>query len=152
MIAIRPGNLDNDAARQLISDLDDELNRIYPEEGANFLDLDPAEVRGGRGAFFIAWAGEEALGCGAMRLRDAQTAEIKRMYVKPSARARGVGSRLLAALEDRARDLGARQVVLEAGDRQASAIALYVRAGYSRIAPFGEYADAPLSVCMAKDL
>jgi GNAT superfamily N-acetyltransferase len=65
--------------------------------------------------------------------------EIKRMYVSPDARGRGIGRAVLAAL-------------LETGLRQGEALALYERAGFSRIPAFGEYASSPLSVCMAKDL
>jgi GNAT superfamily N-acetyltransferase len=151
-IEIRREGLDCDAARKLIGELDAELNRLYPEEGANFLLLDTAEVEEGRGAFLVAWAGNEPVGCGAVRLRDARTAEIKRMYVVPSARGRGAGVQLLAMLETEARRLGAHRAVLETGERQLAALALYARAGYVVIPAFDEYAGAPHSLCMAKAL
>jgi GNAT superfamily N-acetyltransferase len=151
-IEIRREDLGGDAARKLIGELDAELNRLYPEEGANFLLLDAAEVEEGRGAFFVAWAGTAALGCGAVRLRDARTAEIKRMYVVPSARGHGAGVRILAMLETEARRLGARRAVLETGERQPAALALYARAGYVVVPAFDEYAGAPHSLCMAKAL
>jgi GNAT superfamily N-acetyltransferase len=59
---------------------------------------------------------------------------------------------VLAVLEERARGLGATRLVLETGTRQPEAIALYVRSGFSRIEPFGEYVGEPLSVCMGKSL
>jgi GNAT superfamily N-acetyltransferase len=151
-IEIRREHLGGDAARKLIGELDAELNRLYPEEGANFLLLDAAEVEEGRGAFLVARTGKEPVGCGAVRLRDTHTAEIKRMYVVPSARGRGIGVQVLAMLETEARRLGARRAVLETGERQPAALALYARAGYVVIPAFDEYAGAHHSLCMAKAL
>jgi putative acetyltransferase len=59
---------------------------------------------------------------------------------------------LLAALEAEAQTLGLSRLVLETGVRQREAIALYRRAGFVDVTPFGEYVSSPLSVCMAKDL
>ena len=67
-------------------------------------------------------------------------------------RGRGVGRALLAALEDEARSLGAKRLVLETGERMREAVALYERTGFTVIPPFGEYVGAPLSLCMAKEL
>lgn len=137
-------------ALALIHALNAELSARYPEQGANHFRLDPEEVAEPRGAFLIAYNGSEAVGCGAIRRLDEDTAEIKRMYVTPQARGRGVGRRLLAALEAEARRLHVSRIVLETGQRQPDALALYARAGFVRIPPFGEYARSPLSVCMAK--
>lgn len=139
-------------ARALIEALNAELSSRYPEEGANHFRLDAEEVVDGRGAFLIAAVAGKPVGCGAVRRIEARTAEIKRMYVNPAERSRGVGRALLAALETEARALGMARLVLETGLRQPEANALYERAGFSRIAPFGEYVGSPLSVCMAKDL
>jgi GNAT superfamily N-acetyltransferase len=73
------------------------------------------------------------------------------MFVVPPARGRGVGGRILAALEDWAASAGMTRLVLEAGDRQREAIRLYERAGFVAIPCFGEYdADAVLSQCFEK--
>jgi GNAT superfamily N-acetyltransferase len=85
---------------------------------------------------------DEALGCGALRALAADAAEVKRMYVAPSARGRGVAKALLAALEDAARERGWTTLRLETGPRQPEAIGLYSRAGYRPIAAFGAYVDA----------
>ena len=139
-------------AQTLIDALNAELTSRYPEEGARHFRVDPDEVAEGRGAFLIASRSGQPMGCGAVRRIDARTAEIKRMYVSPEARGGGVGRALLRALEAEARTLGISRLVLETGVRQPEAIALYQRAGFSRIAPFGEYVGSPLSVCMAKDV
>ncbi len=143
------------AAQLLIGALNAELEGRYPEEGANFFRLDADEVREGRGGFFVAYISGEPVGCGAVRRTDPGVAEIKRMYVAPAARGRGVGRQIFVALEAEARRLGVRRLVLETGPRQPEAIALYERAGFVQIPLYGEYRDTPhpeLSVCMAKDL
>jgi len=137
-------------AQELIAALNAELRAMYPEEGANHFRLDPGEVAPGNGAFLVARAGDTLVGCGATRRLDAVTFELKRMFVRPVARGRGVGATVLAALLAEARTLGATRVVLETGVRQAEAIALYRRAGFDDIPAFGEYIDSPLSVCLAK--
>lgn len=146
--------LDTPTARELIGELNVELARQYPEEGANHFRLDPDEVAPGRGAFLVAEDTESgrAFGCGAIRVLTPDTAELKRMYVRPVARGRGVGSRLLRALEERAVALGVERLVLETGTRQVPALGLYYGAGYAEIERFGEYADSPLSMCLAKPL
>jgi GNAT superfamily N-acetyltransferase len=140
------------AARLLIEALNAELSRRYPEEGATHFRLDPDEVADGQGAFLMASSSGRPVGCGAVRRIEARTGEIKRMYVSPDARGRGIGRAVLAALEAEARALGIARLVLETGLRQGEALALYERAGFSRIPPFGEYVNSPLSVCMGKDL
>jgi GNAT superfamily N-acetyltransferase len=142
-------------AKQLIGALNAELDDRYPEEGANHFDLAAEEVADGRGAFLVAFLDDEPIGCGAVRRISPTVCEIKRMYVAPSARGRGVGRRILNELESIARRLGASHLVLETGVRQPEALALYTRAGFATIPLFGSYADTPhpeLSVCMAKDL
>jgi putative acetyltransferase len=149
-ILIHDEPLDSPSAAELITQLNHELEERYPEPGANHFRLDPAEVVAGRGAFLIAREAGVALGCGAYREIEPGVAEVKRMYVSPAARGRGVGTALLAALESRALLNGATRFVLETGQRQLEAVALYERAGYRRVAPFGEYVTSPLSLCMAK--
>src|SRR5437899_1964164 len=89
-------------AQELIGLLNAELTATYSEQGATHFRLDPAEVAPGRGGFFVARDGEP-LGCGAVRLIDAQICEVKRMFVKPEARGRGVGRAILDALTGEAR-------------------------------------------------
>ncbi len=149
-ILIHDEPLDSPVATELITQLNRELERRYPEPGANHFRLDASEVVAARGAFLIAREAGVALGCGAYREIEPGVAEVKRMYVSPAARGRGVGTALLAALESRARLHGATRFVLETGQRQREAVALYERAGYRRVAAFGEYVTSPLSLCMAK--
>ena len=84
----------------------------------------------------------QAVGCGALRPLGDGVAEVKRMYVVPTARGRGLSKALLACLEGAAQDRGWTTLRLETGPRQPEAIALYEGAGYEPIVPFGAYAGA----------
>jgi putative acetyltransferase len=132
-------------ARRLIGELDDHLNSLYPPED-NFTELPTAD------AFLIARIDDVAVGCGAVRFLDAETAEVKRMYVAPSARGRGVGRQLLDELEMFARGRGAHRLVLETGPLQIEALAMYERAGFGSTPCWGEYAHGKNSLCFEKVL
>lgn len=151
-VEIRREDLASSVATSLIADLNAELSAMYPEPGATHFRLGPDEVAEGSGAFLVATLGGKPLGCGAVRSIGDGAAELKRMYVAPAWRGRGLGRALLAALAAEARALGARRLVLETGIRQEAAIALYRAAGFEVIPAFGEYTDSPTSVCMGKEL
>jgi putative acetyltransferase len=155
-VEVRREDLRASVVQQLIDALDTELTGRYPEDStAAHFQLDAEEVSEERGAFFLAYLDGDPVGCGGLRRIESGVAEIKRMYVVPGARSRGIGRQILNALEAEARRLGVRRLVLETGPRQPEAIALYRRAGFSPIPLFGEYLAAPhpeFSVCMAKDL
>lgn len=89
------------------------------------------------------------IGCGAFRdlVDERPTVEIKRMYVRPEYRGRKIGQLILRDLETRARERGAVRARLETGTRQPDAVRLYENAGYRRIPNFGDYVDAPASLC-----
>lgn len=145
--------LTDPAVRELIEELNAELRGLYPEEGAVHDRLDPGELAPGEGVLLVAVDDDGGLlGCGAVRLREPGVGEIKRMYVRPHARGRGIASALLAALEAEASALYAERLVLETGERQGEALGLYRRAGYEQIDRFGEYVDSPLSLCMGRTL
>jgi GNAT superfamily N-acetyltransferase len=84
-----------------------------------------------------------ALGCGALRALGDGVAEVKRMYVVPAARGRGVSRAVLGALEDAARERGWTTLRLETGPRQPEAIGLYTSAGYGPVEAFGAYVGDP---------
>jgi putative acetyltransferase len=151
-ITIHREDLTGEVAARLIKALNAELSATYPEEGATHFRLDPEETAEGRGAFLVARIDGVPVACGAIRRIDGETAEIKRMYVSPEARGRGVSRRVLSALEAEAARLQAKRIVLETGPRQHAAIAHYERTGFQRIPAFGEYIGSPLSICMEKRL
>jgi putative acetyltransferase len=103
-----------------------------------------------RSAFLLALVEGSPVGCAALHPIGADFAEVKRMYVLPTVRRRGVARRLLAELEARAAVFGFTALRLETGNRQPEAIALYESSGFRRIAPYGSHADDPLSICFEK--
>jgi len=140
-------------SRALIAELNAELTGMYAEPGASHFSLEPAEVADGRGAFLVTYRDGAPVGCGALRLLDAETAELKRMYIDPGSRGTGLGRRLVAALEAEARTLGVRRLVLETGVRQFAALALYRATGFRPIPLYGEYCLSPeTSVCLGKEV
>jgi putative acetyltransferase len=135
---------------QLIADLDAYQDTLYPPESRHALDL--ATLMQAHVLFAVARDGEgRAAGCGAV-VRHAGHGELKRMYVQPRHRGKGIAKALLALLESKARDAGCTELMLETGPRQPEALALYAAFGYRRRGPFGGYRDDPLSVFMHKAL
>ena len=135
-------------ASALIRALDDELERRYPVNAIH--GLHPDEMVTFPGVFLLARCEGEVVACGAVRPLDAGFAELKRMYVVPSARRRGFARRLLEELEQVARDLDVHVLRLETGVHQPESVALYEGAGYRQIAPYGEYIGNSYSLCYEK--
>jgi GNAT superfamily N-acetyltransferase len=152
VISITAEPFDSDDARRLIAALDSGLAELYsPEQrfGPNFK---AEQIEGNRGTFLVARDGERAVGCGAIRVIEAKTAEAKRMYVEPDYRGKGVGRAVLARLEAAAKELGVERLVLETGVYQEAAIALYQSAGFTQVDCWGEYTSSPTSICFEKYL
>jgi GNAT superfamily N-acetyltransferase len=152
-VTISRASLTAASSRALIAALNAELSAAYSESGANHFRVEAGEVADGKGAFLVARRGEEPVGCGALRLLDAETGELKRMYVAPAARGTGLGRLLVAALEAEARSLGVKRLVLETGVGQHAALVLYGNTGFTPIPLYGEYCLSPdTSVCLGKNL
>jgi GNAT superfamily N-acetyltransferase len=137
-------------ASGMIRELDEELQRRYPVESIH--GLHPDEMVTFPGVFLLARCEGVVVACGAVRPLDGGLAELKRMYVVPSARRRGLARRLLEELEQVARELDVRVLRLETGVNQPESVALYEGAGYAPIAPYGEYIGNTYSLCYEKRL
>ena len=143
--------------QRLVADVQAEYVRLYGSEDSTPLDtgvFDPPQ-----GAFFVGYVDGEPVAMGGWRLRSdvqalgaGRSAEVKRMYVAPAARRRGLARAVLAHLEETAAQAGAEVMVLETGTEQPEAIAMYERAGYRRVESFGYYAWSPKSRCYGKRL
>jgi GNAT superfamily N-acetyltransferase len=152
-VTIERTDLRAEVSRALINALNAELSGAYPEPGATHFGLSAEDVAPGRGAFLVVYCGGTPVGCGAVRLTDSETGELKRMYVAPAVRGKGLGRQLVAALEREGRALGARRLILETGIRQAAAIGLYRGCGFTPIPLYGEYLLSPeTSLCFGKSL
>lgn len=93
-----------------------------------------------------------AVGCGAFREKESNSVEIKRMYVHPDHRKKGIASQVLTELERWAAEIKYPYTVLETGKKQPEAIALYQKSGYSIIPNYPPYENVENSVCMKKTL
>jgi GNAT superfamily N-acetyltransferase len=113
-------------------------------------DSGPSLVHDAR--FLVAELDGRAVGCVAVQPLPGGIGELKRMYVAPEVRGRGVGRRLLHAAEHLAGELGFAALRLETGTRQPEAVALYERSGWTRITPYGYWRDSPESICFEKHL
>jgi putative acetyltransferase len=98
----------------------------------------------------ICYENDLAVGCGSFREINPQTVEIKRMYVNPDYRGKGIASKMLSELELWASELNYSQTILETGINQPEAIALYKKSGYLITENYGQYVGIKNSVCMKK--
>ena len=133
-----------DEVRSLVDELETVLAAEYPPEQRHGLALDAIfqpHIR-----FFLARLRGAAVGCGGVALFP-DFAEVKRMYVRDTARGQGIADAILARIEEEVRTAGLSLLQLETGDRQIAAMRFYARAGFRQCAAFGAYAGmAPQSV------
>jgi GNAT superfamily N-acetyltransferase len=150
-IKIRPARYDEPAVVALLVHVMAELSGRYGGSGDD-TPVDPADFVPPNGAFFVASSSDGPLiGCAGWR-RHGDDAELKRMFTASEARGRGLGRRMLATIEESAREAGCKRVILETGDRQPEAVGLYESAGYTPIDDFGYYAGQEGVLSFAKTL
>ncbi|CAN5584942.1 GNAT family N-acetyltransferase [soil metagenome] len=149
-------NPDDPDFSRLVRALDAELRAMYGEAQDSY---SPLNTLAADTACLVVFSGEQPVATGAFRafassaeLAVPARAEVKRMFVVPAERGRGIARALLSELEAWARERGMRELVLETGPEQKAAMALYERAGFARTPNFGPYVGMPLSVCYAKSL
>lgn len=159
-IVLAAADWDAPAAGGLRNDQQAELRRIYGGD----IEPGPKPSSSDVKVFVLAWevarnvddgagsSGAKAVGCGGLRPLDDTSAEIKRMYVRPSHRGRGLSRRILTELESTALGLGWSRLMLETGPAQIAAMGLYQATGYRRIANFGAYRGNAASLCFEKAL
>ena len=98
----------------------------------------------------VAYLDKVPVGCGAIKQYDEHTMEIKRMFVNPELRGKGIATKVLIELENWVRELNFSKCILETGKRQPEAIRLYQKNGYEIIPNFGQYKNVKSSVCFEK--
>ncbi|MGU3434230.1 GNAT family N-acetyltransferase [Actinomycetes bacterium M1A6_2h] len=158
LLTVSACRLDDPDILEMIEEVQQEYVRRYggPDDTPLFV----GEFVPPAGVMFLAREGDRAVGMGGWRAHEADRdgilagdAEIKRMYVRPSAQRRGIARRVLGEIERSAVLAGRRRLVLETGIAQPEALALYASSGFGPMIPkFGHYRDEPSSVCMVKDL
>jgi GNAT superfamily N-acetyltransferase len=147
-----PEPFDSPDVRALTAAQQEEMRGRYQGEADIGPTREAAMFEPPAGVFLVVRDGERAVACGGIARFDDGRAELKRMYVVPDRRGRGLGRRLLAELESEARRLGYRGLVLETGDRQQEAVGLYESFGYERMPCYPPYDSRALSLCFEKRL
>ena len=140
-----------DDVRQLIGELNQALLALTPAEFCYHMTTE--EMASPDTTVFVAREdGAAAIACGALRRHDGGVGEVKRMYTRPAHQGRGIGGRILDAIEALARTEGISRLVLETGDRHAAAWRVYERGGFARCGAVLDHPDSGYSVFYAKTL
>jgi GNAT superfamily N-acetyltransferase len=152
MPSLSPAAWDDPVVRQLTTAQQDELRIRYEGKGEPGVPPSADDVA----VVLVAHDDDGTpIGCGALRALEPGAAEVKRMFVVPAARGRGVSRLVLAGLEAEALARGWTTLRLETGPRQPEAVGLYTAAGYAPVEAFGHYVghpDATHSLFFARDL
>lgn len=147
MITCRRTDSNDPDFRKLVSMLDAELRELDGEDHAFYAQFNTiTELR----YAVVAYDGSEPVGSGALKAFSPDALEVKRMFVPVSKRNKGIASIVLRELEKWTQELGYSTCILETGNRQPDAIALYQKNGYNRIPNFGPYVEDENSVCFEK--
>jgi len=127
-----------------------EARRLYPDLIDSTAPMPTNQPLRPGDIYLIAFLDGNPVGCGALRKLDDRTAEVRRMYVLRQARRTGIARGILVRLEEEACRFGYETLLLETGNRQHPAMALYESYGFTRIPPFGPYVNDPITVCYSK--
>lgn len=149
MIKITRTNSDNYDFITLVKLLDADLARRDGEDHSFYAQFNKIEKIK---HVVLAYENGKPVGCGAIKEYGANTMEIKRMYVLPEIRKKGVASTILSELENWAIELSYAKCILETGKRQPEAIGLYKKNGYRLIPNYGQYAEVENSLCFEKEI
>lgn len=147
-LAIAPENPTSLAVRELIAELDCYLESLYPPESRFGLSI--AELQDKSVTLFLAKIDDKPVGCGAIQIQSPGYAELKRMYVRPDMRGKGIGKHILKEIEACAKQANIHTLRLETGVHQLAAIHLYQKLGYYQIPPFNDYKLDPLCLFFEK--
>lgn len=140
------------ASTALVQAMEAEIEATYADTPGSIhsVGAGPGVLTPPAGAFLVVYQGERPVGCGGLKRLGERTCEIKRMYILPEARGRGLAERLLGALEEQSRGLGYSVARLDTGNRQPAAKHLYERNGYREIPDYNGNTQA--SFWFEKDL
>lgn len=140
---------DNTDFKELVALLDADLRVRDGDEHAFYAQYNKTDAIK---HVIVAYNGNVALGCGAIKEYAADTMEVKRMYVTEDKRGHGIASLILKELESWATELHYQKCILETGKKQPEAIALYLKNNYTIIPNYGQYTGIENSVCFEKRL
>lgn len=144
----RTNSVDEDFSK-LIRTLDEELNLRNDKIQ---LDYDKFNNVESIQTVVIAYEDEKAVACGCFKPYDDVRVEVKRMFVEPLFRGKGLSKQILSEIEKWAQEIGYVKAILETGKKQTEAISLYQNCGYQQIENYGQYKNFPNSLCFEKEL
>jgi GNAT superfamily N-acetyltransferase len=149
MLSLIKTNSDSSDFRSLVVQLDADLQARYGAQQSFFSQFNKLDHIH---HVIVAYENNQPIGCGAFKEYELGVAEIKRMYVIPELRGKGIAAEILSALELWAKEEGFEICILETGVQQPEAIRLYEKCGYTRIPNYGQYIGVEISLCMQKDI
>lgn len=142
-LTIEPIDARSEEARGLVASYLDEIQKAFGYDSTRAVPVSDEDFDPPNGRFLVVRDERRvAVGCGAVRLLDPDTAEVKRMWVSPTMRGRGAGWALLEALEAAAVELGATTGVLDTNATLTSALALYRANGWQEVEAYNDNAEA----------
>ena len=147
MISIKRTDSNDEDFAQLVKHLDADLAKRDGEEHSFYNQFNSIALIK---YALVAYEDTKPVGCGAIKEMDPETVEVKRMYVLPEHRGKGIAIEIVTALEQWAVEMEYLQCVLETGKKQPEAIALYKKLGYEIIPNYGQYIGIENSVCFSK--
>ena len=149
MITLKRTDSENKNFVKLVALLDEDLQRRDGDEHPFFAQYNKIDnIKN----VVLVYENENPAGCGAIKKYNGNTVEIKRMFVLPEARGKGIATAVLIELENWARELNFSKCILETGKRQPEAIGLYKKSGYKIIPNYGQYQGIESSVCFEKEI
>ncbi len=149
MVRIEKTGPENPDFLQLVKQLDADLAE---RDGKEHLFYDQYNKIDGIKYVVVAFEMDEPVGCGAIKAYSPNTMEVKRMFVVPQSRRKGIAGIILSALENWAAALQYERCILETGKNQPEAIGLYLKKGYKVISNYGQYANVENSICFEKEV
>ena len=147
-VSVRPAVFQD--VKHLIDESNELMASLYPAE-SNHL-VSEQELEAPHSTLLAAELNSAVVGCVAMIPRDEDYAEVKRLFVDPAFRGRGIGGRLMNSIEQHAQTHGIPCLRLEVGVAQPDAVGMYEALGYQSRPPFGHYVADPLSLFYEKEL
>ena len=149
MIDIRHDDFPNEDFKRLDSLINDYYYERFGEESLKYHEINSLKHMD---EFFIAYEGNDAIAIICLKKFDEKTGELKRLFVMPEYRRTGIAMQMITFSEEKAKEIGYKEMVLETGVKMPEAIRLYKKAGYAMVDNFGDYIGDDITCCMKKVL
>ncbi|MCL1669440.1 GNAT family N-acetyltransferase [Elizabethkingia ursingii] len=149
MITINRTDSENKDFQDLIDKLDTDLAERNGEKNDFFVQFNKTNLIKN---VIVAYSDNIPVGCGAIKVYDNNTMEVKRMFVLKEQRGKNIAGTILNNLEQWAKEMSYNKCILETGDKMPEAIGLYRKSGYKQIPNYGQYENVESSLCFEKTL